>query len=229
MTEPEIQLMATGDGSHSLYHATLDESYHSHHGALQESQFVYIDQGLARLPPQTTQRVLEVGLGTGLNVLLTARAQQQQPDCAVDMVSLEPYPIPTAFIDQLNYCDLLACNAAERALFRTIHASPWQSPQALTTGFTFTKLNQRLEEWKVPDAPFDIVYYDAFAPSKQADIWAQANLEKCAAALRPGGILVTYCAQGAFKRNLRAAGFELGPRLPGPPGKKEMVRAVKPQ
>lgn len=228
MTEPDIQLMATGDGSHSLYHADLDESYHSHHGALRESQFVYIDQGLTLLPPRPTLRVLEVGLGTGLNVLLTARAQQQRPESTVTMTSLEPYPIPTALIDQLNYCDLLECNAAERALFQAIHQCPWQSPQALTTGFTFTKLNQRLEDWAVPEEPFDIVYYDAFAPSKQADIWAQTNLDKCAAALRPGGLLVTYCAQGAFKRNLRAAGFELGPRLPGPPGKKEMVRAVKP-
>lgn len=228
MTEPDIRIMATGDGSHSLYHAALDESYHSHHGALQESQFVYIDQGLALLPPQATIRVLEVGLGTGLNVLLTARARHQRPACAICMVSLEPYPIPAALVAQLNYCDLLDCDEAERTLFAAIHTAPWQSPQALTSGFSFTKLNQRLEDWTVPDEPFDIVYYDAFAPSKQADIWDQANLDKCAAALRPGGLLVTYCAQGAFKRNLRAAGFELGPRLPGPPGKKEMVRALKP-
>ncbi|CAM2008738.1 tRNA (5-methylaminomethyl-2-thiouridine)(34)-methyltransferase MnmD [Acanthopleuribacter pedis] len=228
MTEPKLSLMDTGDGSHSLYHAELDESYHSHHGALRESQYVYIEQGLSLLPDARPIRILEVGLGTGLNVMLTVLAQRARPAITVEMLSLEPYPVPVDLVDQLNYSALLESDAADQAVFRQIHTAAWDTPTALSPGMTFTKTQNRLETQILPDNHFDILYYDAFAPNKQSDIWAAANFEKTFAATRPGGLLVTYCAQGQFKRDMRAAGYQLGPRLAGPPGKKEMVRGVKP-
>lgn len=229
MTDNPLTLMDTGDGSHSLYNADLDESYHSHHGALRESQYVYIDQGLSLLPDARPIRVLEVGLGTGLNVMLTLLAQRARPTITIDMTSLEPYPVPLELIDQLNYSDLLQADGADRDLYRNIHSGPWDEPRCLTPGMTFTKRQTRLEDWTPPTTHYDIVYYDAFAPSKQSDIWALANLQKCASVTRPGGLLVTYCAQGRFKRDLRAAGYQLGARLPGPPGgKNEMVRGIIP-
>ena len=226
---PEMTLRETRDGSHTLMRTDLDESYHSLHGALTESQYVFLDQGLHRCPtPPAGQpvHILEIGLGTGLNVLLTALATASPDNPPVVMVSLEPIPVPESLIAHLNYPDKLPDATRAKNLLRQIHTGPWSRPFPLGDRFTLRKEQTTLEAFDAPLESFDLIYFDAFAPNKQAEIWSSDNLTKCRKYLTPGGLLVTYCAQGQFKRNLKAAGFEVE-ALAGPPGKKQMTRGWK--
>lgn len=222
-SEPTLEIQATHDGSHTLYRADLDETYHSHKGALGESEYVFIEQGLECLFSQSRPQnitVFEVGLGTGLNALLSARFATKK-SVKIHFHSVEPYPVPKSIYEQLNY----AGDDRDQAIFQSIHKSPWNQNIEITRQFQLNKYLQRLEDFEAA-INADVVFMDAFAPSKQAEVWALPNLEKCYTLLNPRGILVTYCAQGQFKRNLKACGFEVEV-LPGALGKKEMVRAVK--
>lgn len=222
----DLQIINTGDGSHSIYHPALNETYHSHHGALQESQHVFIQEGIAHWRNQyqlSHISVLEVGFGTGLNALL-ALIWSNLHQVTIDYVTLEPYPIPANFVDKLNYCQVLM-EEKLMGTFKQMHHQPWQDTVKISTNFLLTKHRVRLEEFQPTRNP-EVVFFDAFAPNKQAEIWSITNLEKLYHSLEFNGILVTYCAQGQFKRNLKQAGFEVN-TLAGPPGKKEMVRAQK--
>lgn len=221
---PSLEIQATNDGSHTLYRADLNETYHSHKGALGESEYVFIEKGLEHRSKESEKKeisIFEVGLGTGLNALLSAQFAVKH-DIKVHFHSVEPFPVPEAIYQQLNYAD----SKNDQALFQAIHESTWEKAVVISDHFHLYKYEQKLEDFAV-DVVVDVVYMDAFAPSKQAEVWALENLEKCYGLLNKGGILVTYCAQGQFKRNLKACGFELEV-LPGALGKKEMVRAVKP-
>ncbi|MDW3197354.1 MAG: tRNA (5-methylaminomethyl-2-thiouridine)(34)-methyltransferase MnmD [Cytophagales bacterium] len=220
---PALEIQATNDGSHTLYRADLDETYHSHKGALGESEYVFIDKGLEHFLNESEEKeitVFEVGLGTGLNALLSAQFAAKR-GIKVHFHSVEPFPVPEAIYQQLNY----ASDEDDRLLFQAIHKSSWETAAAISEHFHLSKYEQKLEDFTSPIS-VDVVFMDAFAPSKQAEVWALENLEKCYGLLNKGGILVTYCAQGQFKRNLKACGFELEV-LPGALGKKEMVRAIK--
>ncbi len=228
MAQPsQIQFKKTGDGSHTLYRADLDETYHSHHGAINESLHVFIEMGLKAVinTGKKEVRLLEVGFGTGLNMLLTALEAERIPELKVRAVSLEPYPIPPEMAGELNYGDLLPNGDQAREILSALHHSPWEEDVAFGA-FTLRKTKQRLEDYTDQPGSFDLIYFDAFAPNKQSEVWDAGNLEKCAALLRAGGMLVTYCAQGAFKRGLKAAGL-IVENLPGPPGKRFMTRGVK--
>jgi tRNA U34 5-methylaminomethyl-2-thiouridine-forming methyltransferase MnmC len=218
-----LEIITTADGSNSLRDTTLDETYHSVHGAIQESLHVFIENGLMSFIGKLKGEIsiLEVGFGTGLNALLTmqcARAHRQK----VNYTTLEPNPLSEEIWSALNYP--VTVNHANE--YGSIHRSPWQVGTTLDPYFELLKVRTTLQEARPEAGSFDIVYYDAFAPSKQPELWELPMLEKVVATLRPGGVFVTYCAKGQLKRDLRDLQLKVE-TLPGPPGKKEMVRATK--
>jgi len=217
-----LKIIRTEDGSQSLYDEELNETYHSTKGARAESEYVFLKMGLDFLCQQPTYdsrqqiRVLEVGFGTGLNAWLTWQWAEQHK-IPVHFYTLEPYPISLDLVKQMDL-------AADRQ-FLSVHEANWNKQTHFGDYFSLYKSTNKLEE-AVFNASFDCVFFDAFAPSKQPEVWSLKNLQKCHDALRAGGILTTYCAQGQFKRNLAAVGFDVEV-LPGALGKKEMVRGRK--
>lgn len=224
------EIRTTGDGTHTLYIAEMDESYHSRHGALQESEYVFIQQGLKFFieshPEASEIRILEVGLGTGLNAALTFTEASKQ-EKLVRYTGLEPYPIPAEIISELNYTDSETVKERFSSdTFASIHGQAFGEFEALSDFFELRKLKCRLEDFSNIGEQFDLIFFDAFAPGKQAELWKPEAIEICRDVLRKEGVLVTYCAQGQFRRDLKSLGFETE-RLPGPPGKKHMTRGVK--
>lgn len=229
MDNKGLKIIETKDGSHTLYDPVLNETYHSRHGALTESKYVFIEKGLEfaldTLSPKEL-KILEVGFGTGLNCLLTALYIYDK-NIMVNYNCLDPYPVDSGTIKKLNYPFILSDYHQDvQKLFLSLHEDNWNSEISCSPNFRFTKYKVKIEGFSFLEFYFDLVYYDAFAPSKQSEIWNQSNLEKIYHMMREGGILVTYCAQGKFKRDLISTGFELE-TIEGPPGKKEMVRAIR--
>lgn len=219
----ERHLAITADGSATLYVPELDEHYHSVHGAVQESLHVFIEHGLKTRLQQEAIHIFEMGLGTGLNLYLTALTA---PEKKIHYTSIEAYPVLPEEAAQLNYPITEEYHNPE--LFSKIHQLPWEQAVSLTDQLTLTKLQGKLAATDLSQVhPVDIVYYDAFAPDAQPGLWTTEVFEQMYNLLNPGGILVTYCAKGYVKRNMKAAGFTVE-RLPGPPGKREMTRATKP-
>lgn len=210
------KIIDTDDGSKTLYNADLNESYHSRFGAVQESQHVFIHNGLRACYDRSPIHIFELGLGTGLNALLTAQAAGN--DRCVCYTAIEAHPLQDDIVRQLNY-------AADNQLFTRIHRAPWGRSVEITEHFTLNKINADFCVY-APQQSYDVLYYDAFAPDVQPELWTDEVWAKLAAMTRAGGILVTYCAKGAVRRGLDAAGFAME-RLPGPPGKREMLRGVK--
>jgi len=194
------------------------------HGALRESEHVFIQAGLERMLEKPVVRIFEVGFGTGLNAWLTYK-RVKELDTQIIYHSVEPFPLPEEIVEKLNYIQQEE-DQSLKDFFLTLHRTPWNEEAALHKNFTFKKIEQRLEDYEAPKDFFDIIYYDAFAPSKQAEMWLPENIEKVHTSLTQGGILVTYCARGQFKRDLKAQGFTVETLL-GPPGKKEMTRGTK--
>lgn len=218
-----IKIISTEDGSHSLFDEELNETYHSTRGALGESMHVFIKEGLEHLLDKSKLeevKVLEVGLGTGLNVFLTAQFAEQRK-LKIHTTSLEPFPISYEIYSQLSY----GTSTEERELLFSIHDKEWEKEVKISSHLVLEKTTAKLETFQSLKS-YNLIYFDAFAPSKQAEVWALENLKKCFKLLSPGGMLTTYCAQGQFKRNLVEVGFEVE-TLQGAMGKKEMVRAVK--
>ncbi|HTF19015.1 MAG TPA: tRNA (5-methylaminomethyl-2-thiouridine)(34)-methyltransferase MnmD [Chryseolinea sp.] len=215
-----LELITTGDGSHSLFLPEMDETYHSRHGAIQESQHVFIQHGLRYWLGKTRTRslaIFEVGFGTGLNAWLTNQVARQER-LHIRYFSIEAYPIQRDVWTQLNYAPL-------DDSFRMLHEVPWNTMTKIDEHFSIHKIHGKLETQPMP-APVDLIYFDAFAPNKQPELWSFPVLEKVCSALLASGVFVTYCAKGQLKRDLRALGLHTE-TLPGPPGKKEMVRAVR--
>jgi tRNA U34 5-methylaminomethyl-2-thiouridine-forming methyltransferase MnmC len=224
----KIKLIETEDGSHSLYVPELNETYHSFHGALQESEHVFIKSGLQYLlEKETTSQIniFEVGFGTGLNALLTLRLALSKPDVFFSYTTIEPFPLAEEIIDSLNYPQILKDDSFSEH-FEKLHNAGWDDFHSIIPNFKIKKIKTTLQELP-PEKNFHVIYFDAFAPNKQQELWTDHMMQKCYDLLLPGGILSTYCAQGQFKRNLKSAGFQVE-TIPGPPGKKEMVRAQKP-
>ncbi|WP_462279969.1 tRNA (5-methylaminomethyl-2-thiouridine)(34)-methyltransferase MnmC2 [Salinivirga cyanobacteriivorans] len=215
----KVKPIETDDGSHSLYVESLDEHYHSTKGALQESRHVFIEAGLKQ---KTTSplRVLEIGMGTGLNALLTFADREKEQE--IFYTALEKYPLPETVTGKLNYAQLVG--VGEEILGR-IHRSAWESWQEIGPGFHLKKLEIDLHSWK-PTETYDLVYFDAFGPDKQPDMWSVPIYQTIYNAMNPNGLLLTYTAKGAVRRGLQEVGFEVE-RLQGPPGKKHMTRAGK--
>ena len=219
-----LKIITTSDGSHSLLNEDLNETYHSVHGAIQESVHVFIKSGLAYVfekKPTLPISIFEVGFGTGLNALLTLQYVQHNGK-AVNYMAIEQSPLEGEIWSRLNYASLLDLTNE----FENLHVSTWDRFHSLTPNFNFLKLKTTLQEVELSKDSIDLVYYDAFAPSKQPELWTFPVLEKIFHALRSGGVMVTYCAKGQLKRDLSGLGLVVE-SLAGPPGKKEMVRATK--
>ncbi|MDH3708984.1 MAG: tRNA (5-methylaminomethyl-2-thiouridine)(34)-methyltransferase MnmD [Cyclobacteriaceae bacterium] len=223
--DPQIRI--TGDGSTTLYAPDLDETYHSMNGAIKESQHVFMEQGLEYYVGQASKSpvtILEIGLGTGLNAWLSWHFADNR-QVTLQYTSLDPFPLEPHILKELNYSSIISL-PGQPVSFDRIHEIAWEQAQPLSDYFTLYKVPQRIQDFQ-ETGTFDVVYFDAFAPNKQPEIWEKEVLEKVKSLMEPGSCLVTYCAQGQFKRNLQSLGFEVS-TLPGPPGKKEMTRAVLP-
>ncbi len=221
----KLELIKTEDGSHSLYVPDLKETYHSFHGAVQESRHVFIKHGLDYYQHNNQSKVvnvLEVGLGTGLNALLAAEWSAQ--NASIKMTSLEAFPVESALANQLNYHSYIEGKEGKE-WFNLIHACEWEKTYAIHKGFDLIKNKIKVEDAELK-TDFHVLFFDAFAPNKQAELWETKVLEKMYHALISSGVFVTYCAKGQLKRDLASLGFEVE-TLAGPPGKKEMVRGIK--
>jgi len=224
-----IELMNTGDGSHTLLNTEMNETYHSRHGALRESQHVFINKGLNHFidtyPKVHTIDIFEMGLGTGLNLILTLQSALLYPNLHFNYTTLEAYPLEPELLDQLNYLDFLKDDKLN-ALFKKMHQLNWNEWHEVLPNFRLKKVQQKLEDYQQAEASIDLIYYDAFAPNKQAELWTLETMRKISNMLRPKGVLVTYCAKGQLKRDLKSLALTVE-TLEGPPGKAEMVRASK--
>jgi tRNA U34 5-methylaminomethyl-2-thiouridine-forming methyltransferase MnmC len=221
----KIQIITTGDGSHSLLNTELNETYHSVHGARRESLHVFIKHGLdffcERSAAATPVRILEIGFGTGLNALLTIhRASETQR--VLNYTTLEAFPLEASIWSSLNYTE----DVFARELFERIHLAPWAEQFEITPFFSLHKLHATLQQISLAPFSFDVIFFDAFAPNKQPELWQISLLDKVVTAMKPGGVFVTYCAKGQLKRDLKSLNLVVE-TLEGPPGKKEMVRALK--
>ncbi|WP_031426124.1 tRNA (5-methylaminomethyl-2-thiouridine)(34)-methyltransferase MnmD [Flavimarina sp. Hel_I_48] len=222
------KIVATGDGSTTIQLVGWEEQYHSMHGAIQESRHVFLKTGLehwrALHPEQDEVHVLEIGFGTGLNALLTAVHLSEVP-MKVYYEGVEAYPVAADEVAQLNYVDQLK-RTDFQSFFKEMHDAPWDEETALKTDFYLKKRLERFEEL-TDNAIHDLVYFDAFGAQVQPELWDAVIFKKMFEALRKEGVLVTYAAKGSVRRAMQEVGFVVS-RLPGPPGKREMLRAVKP-
>jgi tRNA U34 5-methylaminomethyl-2-thiouridine-forming methyltransferase MnmC len=215
-----LEFKLTSDQSPTLYHTELDEHYHSVHGAYQESVHVYIHSGLELFREKKNIRVLEMGFGTGLNVLLAAIFAEKH-QIPIQLVTIEKYPLPSEIWEKLTYFK----NTHEQDVFTRIHSEIWERELEITEFLRLTKIHTDLEKFETFEN-FDVVFFDAFGPDKQPHLWETSIFKKLLDMMNPQGILVTYSAKGQVRRNMIAAGFSVE-RIPGPPGKREMLRATK--
>ncbi len=214
------QVVFTDDGSASISIPGMNEMYHSRKGAIKESVHVYIEHGL-KMSNKNPIQILEIGMGTGLNVFLTY-LEGIKNNRVVEFHSLEPYPLIKEEWSKLNYAELLD---EKPEIMMGIHTSIWETPIELTETFSLTKFQIKLEDFS-PKEQYDVIYFDAFAPNKQQDPWQIGNIQKCYDLLSKDGVLTTYCSQGQFKRNLVSVGFEVTNPV-GPMGKREITVAYK--
>lgn len=224
----KLELITTSDGSHSLLNTELNETYHSVHGAIQESINVFLKNGLDYFEQSSNQpeiRILEVGFGTGLNALLTLQ-HSLYGSTKIRYESLEAFPIEQEIVSLLNYSKTLNFSGSEK-YFMQLHHSTWNQQVEIASNFSLVKRHAKIQDVELGDGKFDVIYFDAFAPSKQPEMWELSILKKIERSMKSGAVFVTYCAKGQLKRDLKSLGL-LVETLPGPPGKKEMVRAVKP-
>jgi tRNA U34 5-methylaminomethyl-2-thiouridine-forming methyltransferase MnmC len=215
------QVVLTADGSHSILNTASGQHYHSIFGAIQESERVFIELGLtyALSAFEGPIRVFEMGFGTGLNALMTTR-EAMRLHRPIEYVAVEAYPIPPTEGKSLNYDGQLTTFWLD-----DLHDAPWNVPTPITPWFTLTKYQTRLQDLS-NIGPFHVVYYDAFAPEGQPELWTTEVFEQIGAMLPSGGILTTYCSKSAVQRNLRDAGFFVEKHT-GPARKREVIRAVK--
>lgn len=217
----EIEIKITKDNSHTLFVPELNETYHSRHGAIQESKHVFIAAGLGCFSTEKIS-VLEVGFGTGLNALLSYLYAKNNK-INIDYSSVELYPLKQEIIEQLNYTENI--EGVSQEIFFNLHKCKWEEENKISNFFKLTKLNTSiLNELNLNG--FDVVFFDAFGPEVQPEMWSKFIFEKMYDSLKEKGILVTYCAKGSVKRTLKEVGFAIE-NLPGPPGKREMTRATK--
>lgn len=222
-----LRIIPTADGSFTLRREDLGETYHSTQGALTESQHVYIQHGLLQFPRGKTRlTIAEVGFGTGLNALLTSLCKPD--DQEITYYGIDNLPLDSAEMQAMNYPAALDFPAAQEH-FDKISAAPWQKqehfvPEKVLDRFALAKVAGSVLDVQLPENA-DLVYFDAFGPRYQPEIWEPAVFEHLSTRMAPGAILVTYCARGQFRRTLESLGWAVE-RLPGPVGlKKEMIRA----
>lgn len=217
----EVQFRRTSDNSHTLYVPALDEHYHSVHGAWQESIHVFIKAGFLQVDKPVFQ-VFEMGFGTGLNTLLSIiEATIQGMD--IRYHSLELNPLEKSLVKRLNYNQFV--QPGFQSFFETIHSCKWDAPNKINNNFCLTKIEADILTYKLIHK-YDLIYWDAFGPEKQPELWQTGLFHRIYEAMNPEGIFVTYSAKGVVRRNLEATGFMVT-KITGPPGKREMIRARK--
>jgi len=216
------EIIITSDGSTTIQIPEWNEQYHSIHGAIQEAYHVFIKQGLESVSKKKIS-ILEIGFGTGLNAFITF-LEAQKNKLEIDYFGVEAYPVSLQEIEQLNYVsELEATSFAE--FFTKFHKNSWEEKHQLTKDFSLLKRKQFFHE--ITDKnEFDLIYFDAFGARLQPELWTEEIFSKMFVALKDKGTLVTYSAKGSVRRAMQAIGFTVE-RLPGPPGKREMLRAVK--
>ena len=215
------ELQETADGSHTLFIPEMDEHYHSVNGAVQESRHVFIKAGLHHQAKRDIT-VFEVGFGTGLNAFLTL-LEAEEDSRAVDYYTVELYPLEPELVWALNYGEVVS--PGKKGLFDALHAAAWDEAVKVTDHFTLHKIQGDNNSCGLPEG-IDLVYFDAFAPDKQPEMWSQEIFDRLYAHMAEGGILTTYCAKGVVRRMMQKAGYSVE-RIPGPPGKREILRAMK--
>jgi tRNA U34 5-methylaminomethyl-2-thiouridine-forming methyltransferase MnmC len=212
-------IILTSDGSHTIKNETTGDTFHSIHGAVQESNHVFIERGLRYFLGLTASKkikILEVGFGTGLNALLSMK-ENVEGNFQIEYTALEPFPLQDILIKELNY-------SATHSNFNLLHEAEWTKPFKVSPHFELTKIKNTIQSVELAEGAFDVVYYDAFAPNSQPDMWSLEVFKKIKSLMARPSLLVTYCAKGQVKRDLKSAGFMVE-GIPGPPGKREMVRA----
>lgn len=215
------KVIVTGDGSHTIFVPGLNEHYHSVHGAIQESEHIFIRNGYRAILTDRI-RIFEVGFGTGLNCILTAvECSKDKKD--IFYTSVEKYPLELQLLESLNHGSFFGREHEE--LIRKIYRAPWETVAEISGNFHLRKLEMDLVNDPLT-GEYDIVYFDAFGPGKQPEMWTEDIFSRIAEIIVPGGLFVTYSAKGEVRRNLKKSGF-LVERLAGPPGKREMIRASK--
>lgn len=219
----ERKIITTADGSRTIQIPDWGEQYHSKHGAIQEAYHVFIENGLALFRDRRLS-ILEIGFGTGLNAFITF-LEAGKRKLEIDYDGVEKYPVSPEELEQLNYVSELNADGYE-ATFLKMHALPWEGVHPVDVNFRLTK--RQLDFGAIDDQEsFNLVYFDAFGARVQPELWTEEIFSKMYRALKAGGVLVTYSAKGSVRRAMQSVGFEVE-RLPGPPGKREMLRARKP-
>ena len=216
------EIIITSDGSTTIHLPDWNEQYHSKHGAIQEAYHVFIKSGLDQLESDEIS-ILEIGFGTGLNAFITF-LESQNRNLKIDYVGVEAYPVSADEVEKLNYISELKADSFADA-FQKIHNTSWEEKHHISEGFQLTKRKQFFEDIEDQNA-FDLIYFDAFGARNQPELWTEPIFQKMYDALKVGGILTTYAAKGSVRRAMLAVGLEVE-RLPGPPGKREMLRAKK--
>lgn len=212
-----MKVVITGDGSPTLINACGD-SYKSLHGARSESTYVFIQAGLeCALQRGAVNEILEIGFGSGLNALLTAEYVREHK-LKLNYTGIEAYPLGDEW-KALDYGD--------SDLMARLHKADWEAVVEIESGFSMLKQCTKLEDLRLPDSRYDVVYYDAFGPRSQPELWTLECFTRLYKGMTAGGVLVTYCVKGDVRRNMIAAGFNVE-RMAGPPGKRHMLRAIKP-
>jgi tRNA U34 5-methylaminomethyl-2-thiouridine-forming methyltransferase MnmC len=215
------QIITTSDGSHTLFVPELIEHYHSIHGAVQESSFIFINNGFDFCKADPLN-IFEVGFGTGLNALLTAY-KSITGEREVNYTSIEKYPLSNKIIRSLNHP--LFAGKEGKDIYNSIHSSPWNIKVNICKNFNLTKIKGDFTCTPL-SGKYDLIYFDAFGPDKQPEMWTREMFAGIASVTVKDGIFVTYSAKGEVKRNLKACGFDVN-LLPGPPGKRQIIRGIK--
>ena len=218
------EFLITGDGSVTIHLPEWNEQYHSKHGAIAEAQHVFIRAGLnyySTIFPDKPISILEIGFGTGLNAFLTL-LESEKNKLDVIYTGIEAYPIEAAEISKLNYAQLIS---ASKEVFLELHHSSWEMALEITSRFSLHKKKMLFSEIKDQNL-YNLIYFDAFGARVQPDLWTEVIFKQMYDALKNNGVLVTYAAKGSVRRAMQAVGF-IVERLPGPPGKREMLRAQK--
>ena len=218
----ERKIVITGDGSSTIHLPDWDEQYHSKHGAIQEAYHVFIKNGLSLFKCESVS-VLEIGFGTGLNAFITL-LEAEKLTTYMNYVGVEAYPVGMNEINQLNFPSQLQVNDKE-SLFKLMHASEWEISNQISRYFELTKKKKFFAEIQDRNT-FNLIYFDAFGARVQPELWTEAIFKKMYEALKVDGVLVTYAAKGSVRRAMQAVGFKVE-KLPGPPGKREMLRGTK--
>lgn len=216
------EIILTKDGSTSIFLPELNETYHSRFGAIQEAKHVFIKNGLSLFNDKSVS-ILEIGFGTGLNAFITF-LETLETNQSVNYVGVEAYPVEVEMVKKLNYVSALNATTYQ-SNFEEIHQSDWESESRIASHFSLTKRRQKFEEISDSNA-FDLIYFDAFGFDVQPELWSKVIFQKMYDALLPKGVLVTYACRTSIKSAMINAGFRVE-KLPGAPGKREMLRAFK--